>query len=301
MSGISAKAESTLSNKYKYNGKEEQKQEFSDGSGLEWLDYGARMYDNQIGRFFTQDRFSEKYNPMTPYQYAGNNPILFVDIKGDSIGVGNLSAEQTKAMEQFAKTKQGKNFLAQYAKKSQTVFGVTFDKQGKYDKQGINVNYASGTGTTGSNTESKENTQGGIDINISLAKEGFGFSDKTLNLVKSITHESFIHADMDTKDWLDDKKLNNSNLSEWTKKNLPDGSLYSYLKKHGQHYEISRTFFLNQNNTTALWPSQALQVLKTVSANLGVKVTDNQIKSSMWNFTGSLIVVDPQTGKVSWK
>jgi len=105
---------------------------------------------------------------------------------------------------------------------------------------------------------------------------------------------------MDTKDWLDDKKLNNSNLSEWTRKNLPDGSLYSHLKKHGQHYEISRTFYLNQNSTS-LWPSQALQVLKTVSADLGVKVTNSQIKSSMWDFSGSLIIVDPQTGKESWK
>lgn len=70
-------------NLYKYNGKEEQKE-------TGWLDYGARMYDPMLGRFFTQDRYAEKYLDFSPYQYAANNPILYIDVNGDSINFSSI-------------------------------------------------------------------------------------------------------------------------------------------------------------------------------------------------------------------
>ena len=96
MQGISSKAAGGTENKYKFGGKELQSSEFSDGSGLDWIDYGARMYDPQLGRWHTVDPMCERYNPISPYEYAANDPIKYIDPNGRDIIINGGSEEERK-------------------------------------------------------------------------------------------------------------------------------------------------------------------------------------------------------------
>src|SRR5690606_14400793 len=70
--------------RYGFNGME--KDDEVKGKGNSY-DFGARMYDARLGRWLTIDPLAGKYPNLSPYNFTGNNPILFVDVDGKDFGI----------------------------------------------------------------------------------------------------------------------------------------------------------------------------------------------------------------------
>jgi RHS repeat-associated protein len=75
-----------------FNGKENDNEVY-DATGT-FQDYGMRMYDTRVCRFISVDPLTKKYPWYTPYQFAGNKPIKYIDIDGLEEGEEDLDYEE---------------------------------------------------------------------------------------------------------------------------------------------------------------------------------------------------------------
>lgn len=124
----------TANNRYKFNGKEEQV-----AGSLGVLDYGARMYDGQIGRWLNMDPLAEKYYSTSPYIYCLGNPVRFIDPDGKVVNIANNTEGALKNLAKIVATTYGQKILNSLIKSQSTykMKSVFWSGSSKYENETV--------------------------------------------------------------------------------------------------------------------------------------------------------------------
>jgi RHS repeat-associated protein len=77
-------SQNAIEQRFGFNGKEFLKEE-----DLSFSDYGGRMYNATLGRWFVIDPMAEKYKEMSPYNYTLNDPVNKIDPDGKEVKFAN--------------------------------------------------------------------------------------------------------------------------------------------------------------------------------------------------------------------
>lgn len=87
------------------------------------LAFENRAYDSRTGRWYSLDPLATKYPWLSPFNFAGNNPIYFVDPDGKVITgftlMGQTANPYKLATQIISSSKVFINFLSQYVSMSQ--------------------------------------------------------------------------------------------------------------------------------------------------------------------------------------
>ena len=213
-------------NRYLYNGKEMQ-----DSSSF--YDYGARYYNPDIGRFLTIDRYAEKYYMLTPYQYAANNPIKYIDVNGDSIQINfnnsNYLYQDGKLYNSDGKEYKGKvtGFLKQSLsalnKIGESKIGGSLLKELQGSKNSFKIERSDKSGFTSSDymkahaKEESSNEIGGSGGTINWNPKGtdlFTAEGLVSNPISDLAHELFHGQDAENGN-LNKSQIEGIKFSEW--------------------------------------------------------------------------------------
>ena len=126
-SPMSNRSFNASSSRYGFNGKEKDDEIKGGGNSL---DFGARIYDSRLGRWFKPDPLESEASGWSPFRFGFDNPILF----GDKEGMFEVDEATKKAYPKL--DAYFKNIAVEYADKPEE-FKKAFKKWGSLSDEDV--------------------------------------------------------------------------------------------------------------------------------------------------------------------
>lgn len=239
-----------------------------------------------IGRWMNVDPLAEKYHNISLYAYVNNNPLMFIDPKGEEIDFSWIYSKNAQgnyvnqslvdAFEFFAGSEEGRKFLADYAKKGQTIGGYTFKENGKYHNKKMDLVYKANDNRNRDAGARSVMENGRFVSTIFLSKNG-GLTERHL---EDMAHESFIHVRLDGKDYYDNGLMDLSSLDkdlikyvdDYYKNNDDKKGYYPQRANLKQHFQDDRENYLLKT---------FFDSMKSYYQKKGIRKSDDSIKEEL--------------------
>lgn len=188
-------------------------------------------YDTRLGKRWNID--PKRNMSISPYSAFQNNPILFSDVNGDSVSLGNtydkndkgqlLYPDKVRQFELFASTNEGRAYLLDHAQKGFSLKGeivkdldIQASEEGAASASGVDITFKVGEVSSIAGAATSSHFVGGINKSHGARlKTEFIFPNKNMKYftrpgeadisgVGSYAHETLLHGISHRNDYLHD-------------------------------------------------------------------------------------------------